>query len=313
MTRTWLAAMLGAAALSGAIPAAAGAGVACAYDEDTHRLDVRVRGVDAGSGDASVGHIVRDGPLIRVIRQNEANGVRRRADCGGAVRADRTSSVTVSMRNAALGISVHRGPLPPVAVRSLSGWNVVFIGATGRPDTLRLWRWRDEVRGYVGREDESPKLLEIAMSGEALGLLQANGRRGDDLVGADRLRPMSRGPQTTFAATGGEGDDRLAGSRGSSILAGGVGRDRLLGGPGPDVLVGGRGRNRMVGGRGDDRIDTGDGRGVVFAGAGSDFVDAEEGFGPWGPDRIDCGSGHDGVDVDRGDRLRRCELGLPRG
>jgi PKD repeat protein len=53
---------------------------------------------------------------------------------------------------------------------------------------------------------------------------------------------------------GGDGDDRLQGGGGPSILLGGDGNDRLRGGGGRDLLIGGRGADRIAGNRGEDLL-----------------------------------------------------------
>ena len=310
MRRAGTLAAIGAAAFLLALPAAAAAGVTCTYDEDVGHLDVRVRGESSMGGDASVGHIVRDGPLIRVIRQNEANGARKRIGCGGLVRFRSTSSVSVTMRNASLGLSLHRGALPRTSVQSRTLFNVVFVGATDRSDRIDF-RYSSETSGVdVNRNAGGTSDLALSARGQPLFFLQANGRGDSDVIRARGPRPSARAP-IGFVGTGGAGNDVLSTGRGVALLAGGGGDDSLFGGPDADVLVGGGGRNRLIGRGGEDRIDTGDGRGLVRAGDGDDFVDAEEGFGRPGPDRIDCGSGRDRVDVDEGDQVRGCERGGP--
>lgn len=51
---------------------------------------------------------------------------------------------------------------------------------------------------------------------------------------------------------GGDGNDRLKGGAGSSVLCGDAGDDLLIGGSGRSVLIGGAGAARLVGNSGDD-------------------------------------------------------------
>lgn len=312
MARAALLVLLGLTAAAVAFPRVAHAGVRCSYDESASRLEVTVRGENAVGGDTSVGHIVRDGPLIRVIRQNELNGARKRIGCGGPVRFRGTSSVAVTMHNGALGLSLRRGPLPRTSVESRTLWNAVFAGATERGDRISYWHSGATFRTEVNASDDGASDLALAVRGRPLYFFQANGRGGDDRIAARGPAFSARAPHLGFIGTGGSGDDTLSTGHVMSILVGDGGDDSLLGGTAADVLVGGRGRNRLVGHGGDDRIDTGHGRGVVSAGAGDDLVDAEESYGAGGVDRIDCGTGRDRVDADRNDRFRRCELGVPR-
>jgi hypothetical protein len=87
---------------------------------------------------------------------------------------------------------------------------------------------------------------------------------------------------------GTNGPDRLQGTPTGDSLDGRGGPDRIDGRGGPDLLIGGPGRDVLVGGPGDDR-----------------FVAQEDGA----VDSISCGSGHDIVDSELGDRVgRRCEV-----
>ncbi|MCC6832446.1 MAG: hypothetical protein IT200_13955 [Thermoleophilia bacterium] len=73
-------------------------------------------------------------------------------------------------------------------------------------------------------------------------------------------------------ATGGAGDDTLAGTSGPNVLKGAPGADSLDGRGGPDTLIGG------------------DGADVLLGGPGGDTIDAREGAAD---ERIDCGPGND--------------------
>jgi hypothetical protein len=55
-----------------------------------------------------------------------------------------------------------------------------------------------------------------------------------------------------------EGDDRLNGGAGPSILLGGAGNDMIVGGSAHDILVGGFGADRIIGNGGDDILISGD-------------------------------------------------------
>ena len=85
---------------------------------------------------------------------------------------------------------------------------------------------------------------------------------------------------------GEKGDDKLYGGDGDDVVDGNSGNDEIKGDDGDDRLVGGRGFNRYNGGDGDDRIYARNGRAEI----------------------VECGPGRDWVKVDRGDRLRRCEI-----
>ena len=116
----------------------------------------------------------------------------------------------------------------------------------------------------------------------------ANTKRGTSA--ADRLLGTSAG-------------DRLLGLGGGDRLSGLAQADCLTGGRGADRLTGGAGNDRLAGGPGNDRLSGGSGRNRYSAGAGNDTIRARNNT----RERIDCGPGRDRANVDRSDRLRRCE------
>ena len=91
-----------------------------------------------------------------------------------------------------------------------------------------------------------------------------------------------------------DGNDRLGGLGGDDCLDGGLGNDRLRGAAGNDRLTGLYGRDDLDGEAGRDRYS---------AGAGNDKVSARDGV----REIVDCGPGRDTAQVDRIDRVRRCE------
>jgi hypothetical protein len=122
-----------------------------------------------------------------------------------------------------------------------------FDGGGGR-DTL----------GYQGRRGDIS--VDLASGAAAAG---ARGER--DLV------------KDVESAVGGNGNDRLAGTRRGNWLDGGGGDDRIRAG------------------RGDDSIDGGSGRNVYFAGPGDDLVNSQLEESNVGTDRMFCGPGADRV------------------
>ncbi len=111
-------------------------------------------------------------------------------------------------------------------------------------------------------------------------------------------------------ASGGRGDDVIAGSDGPNWIAGGPGQDRLVGADGDDRLQGGGGFDHFDAGAGDDRIDarrdSEDDYTRVPGASGDAELDAR-------PEPIACGPGQD-VIVDLYDDLvgPDCER-LPHG
>jgi hypothetical protein len=104
-------------------------------------------------------------------------------------------------------------------------------------------------------------------------------------AGAAQARPLLDGTKRADNLRGSAAAEKLVGGRGNDRLSGRGGDDLLLGGPGRDRLIGGQGRDVLKGGPGRDRLEARDGR----------------------QDRVDCGRGRDTADVDRADRVRRCE------
>jgi RTX calcium-binding nonapeptide repeat (4 copies) len=107
-------------------------------------------------------------------------------------------------------------------------------------------------------------------------------------------------------ATGGEGDDVLAGSDAPNVLWGSGGRDVIVGRGGDDELHGGPAADGVDGGEGNDGIEGGSGADHLSGGAGADRIDpslaGRETRGedtiparphPPARDRIDCGDGLD--------------------
>jgi Ca2+-binding RTX toxin-like protein len=101
---------------------------------------------------------------------------------------------------------------------------------------------------FVRRRDGT---LRAFLNGEYQGVFAAADRivvdagAGDDAVLLGNLTVAAR-------VYGGDGNDRIAGSRADDILVGGAGDDSITGGGGRDLLVGGAGADRIAGGGGDD-------------------------------------------------------------
>ena len=112
-------------------------------------------------------------------------------------------------------------------------------------------------------------------------------------------------------ASGGDGNDRLAGDTREDNLDGGPGDDYLFGAAGSDTMRGGAGNDEMLalggddqmfGDDGNDSMQGGDGNDGVTGGLGADSVDGDGSFSP--------GQGSDTIDVDDGVRdTVACGLG----
>ena len=114
---------------------------------------------------------------------------------------------------------------------------------------------------------------------------------------------------------GTDGDDRLIGTanpntirglKGADFVQGRAGGDTLYGDPGGDAVYGGNGQDKVYGGLGNDYVNGGSAEDYINAGAGNDTIAAKDGF----EDQIYCGTGFDGVYVDRIDVLHDCERNL---
>lgn len=90
-------------------------------------------------------------------------------------------------------------------------------------------------------------------------------------------------------ATGGEGDDLIAGGRAGDDLAGEAGDDTVLGGSGNDTISGRDGGDLLLGGTGGDDMSGGDGADIMEGGAGNGDLLKGEG----GRDLLKGGDGND--------------------
>ena len=86
--------------------------------------------------------------------------------------------------------------------------------------------------------------IDVRVCGKSLGLfanvsrIVASGGDGNDELDAS-------GAGVPVALFGGNGNDRLQGSKFNDLLIGGAGNDALFGGPGDDVIVGGAGKDDL--------------------------------------------------------------------
>jgi PKD repeat protein len=78
--------------------------------------------------------------------------------------------------------------------------------------------------------------------------IRVHGGDGNDLI---NLTPLDRFPGTV-TVRGGNGNDRIIGSKANDILIGGDGHDIIIGGYGDDIIIGGFGGTKMLGNFGND-------------------------------------------------------------
>ena len=123
------------------------------------------------------------------------------------------------------------------------------------------------------------------------------GGDGDDRLGGTRRDDVMRGGdgddrmngnRGDDVMDGGDGDDRMNGNRGDDVMDGGAGDDRMHGNRGDDVMDGGAGDDRLHGGHGDDVLSGGDGDDLLRGGAGDDQL-----AGGRGDDRLHGDAGND--------------------
>jgi hypothetical protein len=108
-------------------------------------------------------------------------------------------------------------------VTGTSGVDVILVGAGSTPSTIAV-----RVNGVL-HEVARPSGRIIVLAGD-----------GNDSV---TIAGSISNPVWIY---GGQGDDQLNASNGSSLLFGGDGNDQLLGGNGRDVMVGGDGADKLV-------------------------------------------------------------------
>jgi Ca2+-binding RTX toxin-like protein len=99
------------------------------------------------------------------------------------------------------------------------------------------------------------------------------------------------------------GNDRILARDGRNRIEGNGGNDVISSGSGGDAVFGGSGNDRITAGSGADLVVGGPGRDTIAAGPGNDTIEARDGF----RDVVDCGPGRDVAEVDRLDRVTRCE------
>ncbi len=116
----------------------------------------------------------------------------------------------------------------------------LVFGGTSGDDTIRF-----VPAGNTGA-------VTVILNGESQGTFAPTGRIiAYGLAGNDDIE-VAASIDLSVTLFGGDGNDRLKGGHGSSILVGGAGDDNLIGGDGRAILIGSNGSDRLVGGPGDD-------------------------------------------------------------
>ena len=107
--------------------------------------------------------------------------------------------------------------------------------------------------------------------GSGTDALDFSARTDDVAIGLDGTTP-NLAVTSVENATGGSGNDALAGDAAANRLSGGGGNDTINGGAGDDDLSGGAGNNTLRGGSGDDTLTAGPDGDVLVGGAGADTL-----------------------------------------
>ena len=208
---------------------------------------------------------------------------------------------------------------------SAGEWQLTLEDTAGGDDG-RLLGWELTLHGDPLSTDDvyvfTDEYAEVADSGarsilrdpDGFDLLNAAAVSGDLVIdlrdgGASRIAsaPLTIAAGTTIEqATGGDGNDLLAGNdaanrlfgqRGDDWLVGRAGDDSLAGGPGADTLLGGAGRDDLAGGTGQDLLLGNRARDLLLGGSGNDHLRGGQGadrlVGSRGDDTLAAGAGDD--------------------
>jgi hypothetical protein len=146
---------------------------------------------------------------------------------------------------------------------TLNELGTLVVGGTDGPDVIRVWTRGDTV---VVRDNGQVTTFPAA---DVRGVM-VMGLGGNDRVNC-------RGVSVNCQILGGEGDDVLAGGRGSDEISGHDGHDRLYGMAGDDFMYDSDGDDRFLGGAGDDEMRDGGGFNRFVGGGGADSGSYVEG------------------------------------
>lgn len=138
-----------------------------------------------------------------------------------------------------VSIGVHKAVIDArITVRD----GVLRIGGTAEADVIRITQLGDR------------SMLAVTLNGvrkriarDGITEVRVWGRAGNDVIVASTL-------DIPVYFHGGDGNDRLTGSRVGDVLVGGSGRDCLTGGAGHDILLGGDDADRLFGSAGSDLL-----------------------------------------------------------
>ncbi len=142
--------------------------------------------------------------------------------------------------------------------------------------------------------DQTAQLVQISISSSEM---DATGGSGDDTLAGCALDDSLSGAAGNDSLTGGDGHDELNGNTGNDTVSGGSGDDWVLGGKDNDLVDGGTGNDIVYGNLGNDTALGGEGADTVRGGQGDDSVSGGAGddwlWGDRGSDTISGGTGAD--------------------
>jgi Ca2+-binding RTX toxin-like protein len=177
-------------------------------------------------------------------------------------------------------LSTALPPAPPTDPGiHILGHTIYIIGGPG-PDVLGISLAPSDSAGK-----ERPTQIQLQF-GPQLPVIHPNnftrfiidGGAGDDIIRIEADVPKAFNPRAVFLR-GGDGNDKITGSKFNDKILGGAGDDLIVGFTGNDTIEGGAGNDLIDGGYGTDRIDGGDGNDTIVGGPGSDRL-----FGGTGDD-----------------------------
>lgn len=142
-------------------------------------------------------------------------------------------------------------------------------------------------------------------SGGAGTMNQFWGGDGNDSVTGSAGTTNLRGGNGDDTLTGGSGRDTAYGDAGADTLNGNGGNDYLRGGVNDDILSGGIGNDTLYGDDGVDELNGGDGEDILHGGTGIDTINGDAGndkiYGEGDADLISGGDGNDTIRAGAGD------------
>lgn len=189
---------------------------------------------------------------------------------------------------------------------ALTSGGVIEITGTDQNDVAHVAiSNEDTIRVTTASGASAAEVYDFERS--AVNKIVFEGLGGDDAFdNATDVRSVATGGEGNDFLAGGDLRDHLYGGKGSDTILGRGGNDELRGGKDGDWIDGGDGNDDIYGASGNDVLLGGDGNDEIFAGAGNDTVRAGAGddiaLGEAGNDIVDGGLGADqlygGVDSD---------------